>query len=983
MTDVLFRFRAPEGTPAVDLRGDMTHWNDPGDMTPAGDGWWQLQRPLDPGVYEYKFRLSDRQWELDPANPRTRASAGERNSLLVVGGTSEPILHAPVAPYLYVEDDGRICVRAGLRRGAASHLAIAWNEGAGFRHQAMTPVADEGEHQLYEVRLPGSAASLDYMFVLGDTPRTSEGFSVRVDQLAGHAPAWWREAVVYSIFVDRFRRGGHDGSWTDPQRWDREFQAGGDLDGVCEALPYLRDLGVTALHLTPICEAASPHRYDCIDPRRVAPDLGGRRAFDRVIERAHDLDLRVLVDVTVTHVDRDFFAFRDVRERGDQSPYWDWFYVHSWPFAEGQRPGYRHYQKGQWREPMLRLDNDEVAEYIAGTFAQWVRWGADGVRVDAAADVPLPLLRRIGDAVADANPDAVVFGEVVPANTHRFTGAGLHSATDFAFQGALRDWLCGTSGARQLEFVRRQRQLDSGGPGWRSLLFTSTHDHLLLASQTAHPALARLGQLSVLLRAGVPMLYYGDEIGLRSDVRDCAFEDAWPDRQCMTWDDEPGHSDCREFVRAVLALRKQHPALHRGTEHTSPFAAASPHIFGFRRIAGSAVFDVVMNRDTQPAQIPVGAEPAFVVLGSDGAHIAGDSLHLDPFGWAVIDRSQRVDAQLVDRNAELCRQARAQRLTECPAYPSRLYLTITEACNLRCAHCITDAPRLTREGRARSVQPWLVDALAPALAAADYFGFVHGGESLVSPMLGRMVAAIERAHAGQSGRYDIHLASNGMLLRRERILPLLDRGLSSIMVSLDGASAAVNDRIRIGGRLQRIVANLRDLVRLRDANGYDLRIGISSVLGKTNIHEADSLAALAVDIGVDWLKLEETYPVNGFAIEDRLLVSDERMAAALANAAERLANTGVTLVDHVNPPSGCVCGEASDALRSFRRADDYANRFEYCACRAPWEQACIDPDGGVHQVDYGYPSLGSVLDTPMLELWNSATAQDIRAAALR
>jgi sulfatase maturation enzyme AslB (radical SAM superfamily) len=88
------------------------------------------------------------------------------------------------------------------------------------------------------------------------------------------------------------------------------------------------------------------------------------------------------------------------------------------------------------------------------------------------------------------------------------------------------------------------------------------------------------------------------------------------------------------------------------------------------------------------------------------------------------------------------------------ALPAHLYLTVTEACNLRCRHCITAAPRKTQEGTARALRPWVRDALAEAFAAAEYVGFVHGGESLTAPIFPDVLRAVQRAR----GRlHDVHL----------------------------------------------------------------------------------------------------------------------------------------------------------------------------------------------------------------------------------
>jgi MoaA/NifB/PqqE/SkfB family radical SAM enzyme len=267
--------------------------------------------------------------------------------------------------------------------------------------------------------------------------------------------------------------------------------------------------------------------------------------------------------------------------------------------------------------------------------------------------------------------------------------------------------------------------------------------------------------------------------------------------------------------------------------------------------------------------------------------------------------------------------------------------------------------------------------------AADYFAFAHGGESLTSPALFDVLSAIARAHVGKPGRYDAHLLTNGMLLVVDT-RKLIDHGVTSIMVSLDGATTATNDAIRLGDRIDNVRANVRDAIRIRRETNADLRIGISTVIGATNLDELAAIARLAIELEVDWLKLEETYPATPFARRD--LVKPASIAPHLPAVRALLAASDVVLVDHVEPPHGCACEAArrpdGDLLRAFRAADDFANRTRFSPCRAAWEPACVDPDGTVHPIDYFHPPLGNLQDTPFLELRNNHHAQRLRARAL-
>ncbi len=1074
---VVFRFRPPRPPPFVDLRGEMTHFQHVSPMVETSPGLFEKTVRLGDGVFAYKLFGGGDDWWLDPGNPRTRSRDGSRNNVIVVGGTDEPILHAPARPYLFTTEDGRLCIRAALRKGAAEGLAVRWDEGDGPRETPLAIVADEDEHLLCEAHLPVSARAVEYLFALPDgrlvgrAGGAGQAFRIHRSATLIDTPSWWRDAVVYTILLDRFRR-GEQGTWGAPP--ERETgRWGGDLDGVTAALPYLADLGVTVLHLTPVTPAPSAHRYDAIDPRAVDPELGGRAALLRLFEEAHRRDLRVLLDVAATHVDRDFFAFRDVRDRGPRSPYFGWFHVHRYPFSEGVDPGYEHYQKGQWREPLLRTDEPEVIDYLAETFAAWARLGADGFRVDAAADLPLATIRRLAQAARGAREGVVVYGEVIPPHIHRFTADALDAATDFAVQESLYDWLFRKRiGASRVAQVNARRRFDRGGPGAASLTFTATHDQHRFLTLTGDPRPARLAQLFILLGAAIPSILYGDEVGLSPRKQEIlgarqasphdgsmsprlgfdparsgaeqppspegplGFEGVWGDRAPMDWpapgkESAPGwDTETLAMVKAALRIRRAHAAIGRGDEAFLVLppegAPAADDVLALRRSAGDEIIDVIFHggEGTRTVALPEGAPSGAEILltlgeatfeaaaasrpgpaeeaspenatHEDAPHEDGrlddtgrGLVHLGPFAAIVLRRVPPAESvalwdELSSRTTALSGLAFREGAVTSAPLPAHLYVTVTERCNLACAHCITAAPEKTTSGRARTLEPWALDALRGAFAAADYVGFVHGGESLVAPIFWDVLQAIQTARAGRPGRVDVHVLSNGMLLDEPRVRRLVDHGVTSLSVSIDGATEITNDSLRKGGRLPTILENLRRAAEIRRETGADLRMGVSTVVTAGNVSELPALGRIVADLGLDWLKVEEVFPCTPTARHQMIHGREPRVEEAMNELRRAIARTGIVLVDHRDPPGGCACEAAQNPLLAeFRRADDFANRTTFHPCRMEWEQACIDPDGTVHPVDYARPPIGNLLHTSLLEMWNGPDMVSLREAALR
>jgi MoaA/NifB/PqqE/SkfB family radical SAM enzyme len=299
---------------------------------------------------------------------------------------------------------------------------------------------------------------------------------------------------------------------------------------------------------------------------------------------------------------------------------------------------------------------------------------------------------------------------------------------------------------------------------------------------------------------------------------------------------------------------------------------------------------------------------------------------------------------------------------------------------MRCRHCITDAPARTQSGAARTLSPWLLDRLRDAFAFAEYVGFVHGGEPLAAPILWDVLRSVRAARGGFP--YVAHVLTNGLLLGEAVAARLAEGGVRSISISLDGARAATNDAVRDGGRFDLVTANVRAAVAARRRAAIDLRLGISTVVLRSNLDELSDMVTLAADLGVDWLKLEEAVPVNAFAARSLVRVDDARLRDAVAVAEARAQSLGLVLVDHTAPPRVFRCMLEGDArMRAFLESDEFANRSVIHPCRDPWDRACVDPDGEVRVGDFFAPSVGNVADASIAELWNRphAIAERLRA----
>ncbi len=378
-------------------------------------------------------------------------------------------------------------------------------------------------------------------------------------------PDWVQDAVFYQIFPDRFARSPandrpHLAAWGTPPTLNG-FQ-GGDLRGVMEHFDYLLDLGINALYFNPIFQSSSTHRYNTDDYYRIDQRLGSRADFDALLDLAHRNGVRVVLDGVFNHCGRGFFAFHDLVENGDESIYRDWFHVRRFPLR-AYEPGKARNYLGWWGYkslPKFNTNDPQVRQYLLDVARYWVDAGIDGWRLDVPNEIDDDgFWADFRWTVKQANPQAYLLGEIWEIGPRWLGDGHFDGLMNYPLRKALLDLLAGHSTAQAfgevveglltvypLEHVRAMY----------GLLGSHDTERILTLAGGSLPKV-QLAMAFLFAYPGAPAVYYGDEIGLTGG-RDPQCRAAFP------WQGEAWNETLHSWVRQLIHLRRETPALRRG-----------------------------------------------------------------------------------------------------------------------------------------------------------------------------------------------------------------------------------------------------------------------------------------------------------------------------------------------------------------------------------------------------------------------------------
>jgi cyclomaltodextrinase / maltogenic alpha-amylase / neopullulanase len=371
-------------------------------------------------------------------------------------------------------------------------------------------------------------------------------------------------------------------------------------------LGHIRELGANALYLGPLFEA-SAHGYDTADYWHVDRRLGTDASLVRLVEACHAAGLRVVLDGVFNHVGRDFWAFRDIQARGQESPYVGWFagidFGRRSPY--GDEFGYEGWS-GHYDLVKLNLANRDVREHLLGAVRSWILdFGIDGLRLDAADVLDLDFQRELAATCRSIRSGFWLVGEVVHGDYRRWANPEtLDSVTNYeAYKG-----LWSSLASRNYFEIAWTlgREFGPGGlcAGLPLYNFVDNHDQDRVASKLPDARLLYPLHLLLFTMPGVPSIYYGSEWGLRA--RRLPGDDS-PVRPALEPADGPRLGSAPELpatIRRLAEVRRGSAALRRGSYRQLLVASEQ---FAFAREDASETVVVMLNAAAEAATVTVPA----------------------------------------------------------------------------------------------------------------------------------------------------------------------------------------------------------------------------------------------------------------------------------------------------------------------------------------------------------------------------------------
>ena len=360
--------------------------------------------------------------------------------------------------------------------------------------------------------------------------------------------AWYNEAVFYHIYPLGLTGAPRLNNYTEPVH---------RLNTLLPWIDHLKELHVNALYIGPLFESVG-HGYETTDYKKLDSRLGTNEDLTNFVKACHDAGIRVILDGVFNHTGRDFFAFKDLLQNRESSPYKDWYCQVNFQGNNEYNDGFSYENWGGYNLLVkLNQHNPDVKNYICDVIRFWVsEFDIDGIRLDAADVLDFDYMKQMRRTAEEVKKDFWLMGEVIHGDYTRWANTDtLHSVTNYQLHKALYS---GHNDHNYFEIAHTvQRLYDMGGDKLNLYNFVDNHDVSRIASLLQNEKHLPLIYALMFGMPGIPCVYYGSEWGAKARK-----EDGDPAlRACFA---APEWTELTTFISRLAEVKKSSEALNYG-----------------------------------------------------------------------------------------------------------------------------------------------------------------------------------------------------------------------------------------------------------------------------------------------------------------------------------------------------------------------------------------------------------------------------------
>lgn len=414
--------------------------------------------------------------------------------------------------------------------------------------------------------------------------------------------AWYDEAIFYHIYPLGMTGAPKQNTYETPVS---------RLNTLLPWISHIKELGCNGLYIGPLFESVG-HGYETTDYKKLDSRLGTNEDLTAFVAECHKQGIRVIFDGVFNHTGRDFFAFRDILQNRENSPYKDWYCNVNFYGNNSYNDGFSYENWGGY-DLLAKLNqhNPAVKDYICNVIRFWVKeFDIDGIRLDAADVMEFEYMKALRQVANEVKPDFWLMGEVIHGNYSRWANDDtLHSVTNYMLHKALYS---GHNDHNYFEIAHTIKYVgDMTGDRLKLYTFVDNHDVERIYTKLTNKAHFVPVHVMLYTLPGIPSIYYGSEFGIEGKKERFSDDSLRPALSYEDYTDAVSTNPYAKLIAALGKIRRTTPILSYGSY--KELLLQTTHFAYERFLDGQSVIVTVNNSDNDVSmQLSCGAFTKYV-----------------------------------------------------------------------------------------------------------------------------------------------------------------------------------------------------------------------------------------------------------------------------------------------------------------------------------------------------------------------------------